>query len=340
MTTLLVDWLGRGGIAQCTEAWARELGAHGRDTVIVTRSGRELAAADLVTVGANGRGRLGAHRAVVASAAREVRARRPAWVVVQNYVVPALERPVYRAARDVGARVAIVVHDDRLHTWRAGTHVGLTGELRRADEVIAHSHHVADRVQDRIGRPVRVIEHPIQVGMLQTPPIEPDLDAGDAFLAAHFGVLRRHYKGTTVVEQLVGRVPRWNVIALGVGAPAARPGLGSVPGWVASGALVGAVARSDAVLLPYHHATQSGAVVLGQVLGAVPVVSAVGGIPEQVTDGVDGILVHAGAGVDAWSVALERLSDDEYRKELIVAGRERVWSAHERFARAVVEMVR
>jgi glycosyltransferase involved in cell wall biosynthesis len=112
----------------------------------------------------------------------------------------------------------------------------------------------------------------------------------------------------TVVEQLVGRVPRWNVIARGVGAPAARPGLGSVPGWVASGALVGAVARSDAVLLPYHHATQSGAVVLGQVLGAVPVVSAVGGIPEQVTDGVDGILVHAGAGVDAWSVALERLS--------------------------------
>jgi len=340
MTTVLIDWLGRGGIAQCTEAWARELRAPGHDVVIVTRAGRELEADDLTTVGADGCGRLGAHAAIVAAAAREIRARRPTWVVVQNYVVPALERPVYRAARDVGARVAIVVHDDRLHTWRAGTHVGLAGELRRADEVIAHTHHVADRVQARVGRSVRVIEHPIQVGMLRTPPIEPTLDMGDAFVAAHFGVLRRRYKGTKIVEELVGRVPRWSVITLGVGAPASRPGLVSVPGWVEAGALVGAVAHSDAVLLPYQHATQSGAVVLAQALGAVPVVSAVGGIPEQVTDGVDGILIPAGAGLDAWAGALEQLSDDERRKELIDAGRERVWSAHERFVCAVVELVR
>ncbi len=36
-SVLMIDWLGRGGIAQCTEAWAIELGGAGHAVTVVTR---------------------------------------------------------------------------------------------------------------------------------------------------------------------------------------------------------------------------------------------------------------------------------------------------------------
>ncbi|HEX2577520.1 MAG TPA: hypothetical protein VHK88_14300, partial [Aquihabitans sp.] len=99
MTTLLVDWLGRGGIAQCTESWAIELDAAGIDVVVATRAGRELAATPLPTVTADGRGRLAAHRHLVAATVEAIRQRRPDTVVVQNFLIPSMEQAVHRAAR-------------------------------------------------------------------------------------------------------------------------------------------------------------------------------------------------------------------------------------------------
>jgi glycosyltransferase involved in cell wall biosynthesis len=340
---LLVDWLGRGGIAQTTESWAIELAAGGVAVDVVSRPDRELGSGVVpVHAAAHQDGRIAAHRAVVQAAAQRIRDARPSVVVVQNYVIPVLERPVYAAARAVGARVVVVVHDHRLHTIAAGTRAGLRRELRRADVVVAHTRFVADSVAQWTGRTdVIVIPHPAQVGMLaharEAAPWT--LPAGDA-VAGHFGVLQRGYKGGSVVEELAtGGVGGWSFVAMGTGAPEGVAGLHAFPGYATAGQLCGAVAASDVVLAPYRFATQSGIVVLGHVLGAVPVVSAVGGIPEQVDDGVDGLLVSPDAPLDSWRAALDVMRDPEVRAAYSAAGEERAWRDHEAFTRAIREVV-
>jgi glycosyltransferase involved in cell wall biosynthesis len=339
MSVVLVDWLGRGGIAQTTAAWAYELERRGYPVLVVTRAGRDLAGEAGRVVTAGGRGRLRSHRALAEAAAAAVLDERPSCVVVQNYVVPPLEAPLDAAVAAVGARLVAVVHDDRLHTWRAGTAVGLARRLRRADVVVTHTEAVAQRVTARSGRAdIRVVPHPLPVGLLAAAGTRtPARPAGR--WAAHFGVLRRRYKGTAVVESLAGTTPGWTFLALGVGAPQPQPGLVTRPGYQQPGALVDAVAATDATVLPYTRATQSGAVVLAQALGSVPVVSAVGGIPEQVTDGQDGVLLPPGAPVGAWRAALRDLEDDDRRRTLAAAGTARLRDQHQRFATAVAELV-
>jgi len=341
---LLVDWLGRGGIAQTTEAWAIELAADGAVVDVITRPDRELGAG-IVSVhpAALRDGRIAAHRAVVTAAVDQIRELRPSVVVVQNYVLPGLERPVYAAARAVGARVVVVIHDHRLHTLAAGTRVGLRRELRRADAVVAHTRFVAEAVTQWTGRDdVIVVPLPAQVGMLAherepAPWLAPEGEA----VAGHFGVLQRAYKGGSVVEDLARRrVDGWSFVAMGTGAPAGVSGLHAFPGYASAGALCGAIAASDVVLAPYRFATQSGIVVLGHVLGAVPVATAVGGIPEQIEDGVDGLLVSPEAPIDAWRDALRALRDPETRAAYAKAGEERAERNHTAFTTGIRELVR
>jgi len=343
-SVLLVDWLGRGGIAQTTESWAIELGGSGLAVDVVTRPDRELGSGVVPVVAAAHRdGRIAAHRAVVHAAVQRIRDTRPSVVVVQNYVLPVLELPVYAAARAVGARVVIVVHDHRLHTIAAGTRAGLRRELRRADVVVAHTRFVADGVAQWTGRTdVTVIPHPAQVGMLaharEAAPWT--IPVGDA-IAGHYGVLQRGDKGGSIVEGLAtAGADGWAFVAMGTGAPEDVVGLHGFPGYASAGALCGAVAASDVVFAPYRFATQSGIVVLGHVLGAVPVVSAVGGIPEQVDDGVDGLLVSPDAPLDAWRAALGALRDPDARAAYAAAGEARAWRDHAGFTRAIQVVVR
>jgi glycosyltransferase involved in cell wall biosynthesis len=341
VSVVLVDWLGRGGIAQTSESWAIELRATGIDTVVVTRPHRELGSGVIeITPAPARRGRLRAHRAVADEAARRIREQCPDVVVVQNYVAPVLERPVFEAARDVCARVVIVVHDHRLHTVYAGTRAGLKQELRRADVVVAHTSYVADGVRAYSARDdVRVVPHPVQIGMLRQERARLDALDGGRLLAGTFGVLKRAYKGSSVFEALAEQgVEPWAFLAAGTGAPEEVPGMTSLPGYAPPGQLTAAVAATDVTVAPYTHATQSGVVVLAHVLGSVPIASAVGGIPEQIEDGVDGLLVAAGASVDVWRDALATLTDDEHRKAIAAAGEARAWRDHEAFVKAILEI--
>jgi glycosyltransferase involved in cell wall biosynthesis len=129
-------------------------------------------------------------------------------------------------------------------------------------------------------------------------------------------------------------VDGWAFALAGVGAPS-YPGAQSVDRFLEPGELVATVRAADAVLLPYRHATQSGAVVLAQALGTVPVVSAVGGIPEQVEDGVSGLLVEPDAGPAAWRERLALLGDDRLRERLAAQAQAAVWRDHEVFRRAI-----
>ena len=341
-TTLIVDWLGRGGVAQTTEAWAMELEAARMPVSIVTRSGRELAGSTLPVLAAPRRpGRLGPHQAVVATATRAIDTQRPDVVVIQNHVLPQFEWPVHAAARRAGSKVVFVVHDHRLHTRMAGSTAALRRELRLADVVVTHSEFVADGVRGWAGRPdVEVIPHPVPLGLLLRPGTDPVTRVeGDEAVAVHFGVLRRSHKGTATVIDLARRgVPGWRFVLLGEGAPAHPGPAETVPGFVDAGVLTSTVARSDAAVLPYRLAAQSGAVVLAQALGSVVVVSAVGGIPDQVDDGVDGRLLRPGASVEEWAQVLGELQDRGLRRALARAARRRVWDAHRHFAARVREL--
>jgi glycosyltransferase involved in cell wall biosynthesis len=150
-------------------------------------------------------------------------------------------------------------------------------------------------------------------------------------------VLKRAYKGSSVVETLAeSGVAGWSFLAVGVGAPEHAPHLTAIPGYVSPGCLTAAVSATDVTIAPYSHATQSGVVVLAHVLGSVPIASAVGGIPEQIEDGVDGLLIAPGAPIEAWRDAILHLADDDRRKAMAVAGEARAWRDHEAFTRAVV----
>ena len=345
MRVVLVDWLGRGGIAQTSEAWVMELGAAGAEVTVVTRPGRELAAtgaAARVVTSHEGGGRIRSHMRVVAVAAETIREVQPNVVIVQNYVLPPLERPVYRAAAGVGARVISVVHDHRLHSLLAGNRAGLRSSLRQATAVVAHTRFVADAVAAFTGRhDLVVVPHPVQVGMIDQPSSTTLLsNPKDGLLALHFGVLKRGYKGTEMIERLATNgVPGWSFAVLGAGAPPARPGLQSVPGFVDAGDLIAVVRSSQATLLPYRMASQSGAVVLGQVLGSVPVASAVGGIPEQIEHGRTGLLLPPDARETAWQDALSSLSDDGVRAPMVEAARETAWKNHHEFVAAIKGLV-
>lgn len=340
---LLVDWLGRGGIAQSTACWVTELEKAGGSAHVVTRGGRELGGlVPSVTEAGQARRHLAAHRAVAHAAARVILTRRPTTVVVQNYVVPVLERPVYRAARDVGARVVVVVHDHRLHSLMAGNRLGLRRNLKDAHVVAAHSRYVASGIGEVWPGKVDVLPLPLQLMPLDdvTRPPSP-LGVQGERTAIHFGVLKRQYKGTGLVADLAAAgLPGWRFTLVGAGAPTHVPGATTIPRFVTRDELLRLVAGADVALLPYSMATQSGAVALAQALGTVPIASAVGGIPEQIVDGETGRLVPAGAGQEVWRSLLEELGADA--PKLRSMGKN-AWDgarkAHERFTSSILELV-
>ena len=337
MGALIVDWLGQGGIFQTSRAWARVLDAAGLDPLVLTRAGGEPFGADPVRPVTRRSARLAAHVELVRAVTAEIADRRPEVVVVQNYLVPALERPVLRAARRVGARVVFVVHNDRPHSAFAGVSVGLRALVSAADVVVTHSRYVADRLPP--ARVVQVIDHPVPLGLVELAgDMAPRAEAVPPFMALTFGVLKRRYKGTSVVEQVAREgVAGWRFVAAGVGAPAAGevPGLETEPGFVPAERLAELVQMAGVCLLPYRHATQSGAVALAQALGTPVVVSAVGGIPEQVQDHVNGRLVPAAAPAAAWAQTVRELNAAGLRA-LGERARQDAWSRHARFSEQAV----
>ena len=309
---------------------------------MASRGGRELDDSALPTLLTEERGgRLATHRRLVARTVRAIEERRPATVVVQNYLVPLMEDAVHRAARRVGARLIVVVHDHRHHGRLAGNRVALGRQLLRADDLVAHSAFVASAVARDHGRRPEVIPHPIVRPMLARPrPTAPVLPPSDDLTAVHIGVLtRRANKGTDVAVGLAARgVPGWRVGFLGRGAPAV-PGALTLDRFLEAGELVAALEAADAVLLPYRFASQSGVVVLAQALGCIPIATAVGGLPEQIDDGVTGLLLASGASLDAWADALHSLEDGARVAEMTTAARATVEQAHDAFAAAVRRLV-
>jgi glycosyltransferase involved in cell wall biosynthesis len=320
MSVVIVDWLGRGGIAQCTRTWVEVCEAHGHATTVVTRGDREIRG-DAVRAPAEGPHPLVTHRRLAALAARTVDELGPDLVIVQNYVVPALERPLDRALARHPSRTVVVMHDHQHHSRLAGSHAGLPQRLRAADVVLTHSEFVAAHVRAATGRPdVGVLPLPAphvgEAGVDRLPP-----SAGRT--AIGFGVMKRRYKGASVFRSLAADgIPGWRFAIAGVGAPATATNVVSFPGYLAAGDLAATVGGADSALMPYRLATQSGAIPFAQLVGTVPIATAVGGLVEQIDSGRDGILIAPDAEAGAWRDALATVAADG--PALAANGRRRV----------------
>jgi glycosyltransferase involved in cell wall biosynthesis len=146
--------------------------------------------------------------------------------------------------------------------------------------------------------------------------------AGDFLL---FGRLRA-YKGLDLLRDafrlLRRRRPEARLRVVGEGdAEALAPGLSALEGvrveprWVAEADIPPLLAAAGALVLPYREASQSGVVSLAHALGVPVVATPVGGLAEQVTDGVDGA-VAAAPEPAALAEAMARLCDPAERDRL------------------------
>lgn len=301
---LLIDWLPRGGIPQTTAAWRDIARAAGHDVVVVARAGDELAPDVSIDRRFGGKaGAAEAHLRLVRRACREIHARRPAVVYVQHCWAPFIERRVLDAAREVGARSILAVHNAHPHERWAGLRSGFTALVAGADEVVVHSDHVGEAL--RRGD-LRRIELPEFRAVTQTPSRElAGLRGNGRRRAVAFGVLSRNYKGRSELSDVAAALGSgWEVVAAGVGADAVGRGVRTHAEYLAPGELRWLIESADAVILPYRGASQSGAVPLAQTLGAPPVASAVGGIPEQISSGRTGVLVPPDAAPETWAAAV------------------------------------
>jgi glycosyltransferase involved in cell wall biosynthesis len=151
--------------------------------------------------------------------------------------------------------------------------------------------------------------------------------AGDFLFFGRF----RAYKGLDLLRDafrlLRGRRPEVRLRVVGEGdAEALAPGLSALEGvrveprWVAEADIPPLLATAGALVLPYREASQSGVVSLAHALGVPVVATPVGGLAEQVADGVDGA-VAATAEPAALAEAMARLCDPAERDRLAAGAR-------------------
>ncbi|NMJ42860.1 glycosyltransferase family 4 protein [Roseomonas sp. JC162] len=242
-------------------------------------------------------------------------------------VAPGLKR--------AGLRYVPMVHDAEPHPgdpaslweWRLGR------ELDAAAEAIVFSDSVAAGLRRR--RPA------LPLHRLTLPaPVVPGADARPARPPAdgpHFVHLGRllPYKGIDLLRDawpLLRRDhPDATLLVAGEGDPEAlAPGIGALPGvtlrpgWLSEADLVGLLAAADAAVLPYREASQSGVVPVALALGVPAIVTPVGGLAEQVRDGLDGLVARA-VSAEALAAAMAEACDAARLAALAAGARE---SAH------------
>jgi hypothetical protein len=335
---VVVDWLGRGGIAQMALEWVRTLEAD-HEVTFCTRAGREIdAGPDRVLVGAPPGGAAIWHLRLLATVVTTIVRRRPRDVVVHNYHRPIIEVLVVAACFLVGSRLIMVVHNDRPHDGRPPA--GLATLLRRADVVVCHSRYVADRCPAT--DPLVV---PLPVPTLLTAAPNGEAPPPTTRRCLQTGVLGRGYKGGALVADLAAcGVDGWEFRIAGAGAGVAvttshdAGRLTTRDEYLSLGDLRAELEQADVVILPYRAASQSGIVPAAHALGTIPIAHAVGGLPEQIDDGVDGILLPPDSDVTMWADVLRRL-DDASKKVLIEGGRRRAAADDDEFGVAVRALI-
>jgi glycosyltransferase involved in cell wall biosynthesis len=223
-----------------------------------------------------------------------------------------------RYIHGAGARYLAIAHDAAAHPGDSTSLVkGITDlALRQADSVITLSASVANelrasrKIEDR-----RLFTLFLPILSYRSPG-EPMPRQQDQPLRLLFLGRIMPYKGLSLfvemVEILRGRGHRVEAGVFGEGeigpeAPRlAKIGTELVNRWLSDEEIGSALARYDVVVVSHVEASQSGVVAAAFGAGLPVVATPVGGLPEQVTHGVDG-LVAAEASAQALAAAIERI---------------------------------
>lgn len=237
---------------------------------------------------------------------------------------------LYSAIQGAGARYVPIVHDGRAHP---GDWTGLFKPLfnrahNKADRLITLSQSVTDILISRgVDRSrIAVLPFPqLTYGVpLKTAPRTPSEPLRFIF----FGRVYK-YKGLKLfvdaVEMLRARGKAFSASVVGsgdYGAEAERLaplGVDVINRWLSDSEMGAAINAHDVAVLPYIEASQSAVVVAAFGIGLPVIATPVGGLVEQIDNGVNGLITQE---VSAASVAerMEQLIDDRARFEHLFAG--------------------
>jgi glycosyltransferase involved in cell wall biosynthesis len=254
----------------------------------------------------------------------------PEVVLLQHWMpllAPALGVAAARAKRLGGARVVTIVHNALPHEYQPAARTVTRWFLGQSDGLIVHARAVEAQLRSFApGMVCRVTPHPAH-GIFRSRLASGEarallgLPAGNPLLL-FFGHVRR-YKGLEVLLRALPavreRLPGARLVVAGEFYLARRPfealvaslGLGEavllLDRFIPTDQVGHLFAAADLVVLPYLAASQSGVVAVAAVHGKPVVATTVGGLDEQVTDGVTGFLVPPGdpaalaGGILRWS---------------------------------------
>jgi D-inositol-3-phosphate glycosyltransferase len=209
--------------------------------------------------------------------------------------------------------VAVVCHNVLPHEPRPGDRVLTRALLHRCDFALTHSEEQAALARAHGARDVRTAELPPHGPGTAVEP-EPNRGGGGLLF---FGFIRP-YKGVDVLLRAVARVPDVRLTVAGevwqgadrLHALIAELGIADRVdlrlAYLENEELDQLLRDADALVLPYTSGTGTQQVRVAQAHGVPVVASRISTIPDQVADGVDGLLVTPGD-VDGLAAALRRL---------------------------------
>jgi len=253
----------------------------------------------------------------------------PAQVPALMAIVRAFRSRMRRRDQRRNGKVVVLAHNVRPHEAQPAGDRLVGALVQAADGVLVHSSEMARQARDLGARRV------------STAPLPPHLPGGcptseqRSALLAERGSYRaaghplrilslgivRHYKGVDLLLEAVRPHPEVRVTVAGeqwgdagrrVRELAAAEDLDGrvrlVQGYVPAEQMADLLRQHDVVALTYRSATASQNVLLARAYGLPVIASRVGTFPEQVRDGVDGILVPP-SDVAAISAAISRIKE-------------------------------
>ncbi|MBA9007941.1 glycosyltransferase family 4 protein [Thermomonospora cellulosilytica] len=247
---------------------------------------------------------------------RTGRALRSADLVVLAVLTPVQVPSYLGILRGVRRRTRVVAlcHNVLPHERKPYDVPLMKALLRRVDGVLVHSEQQAQLARTLTARPVTVAEMPPH---LPARPVERAAGEKVRNRLLFFGIVRP-YKGLdvllralaagpaevrlTVAGEFWGGVEKTQELIRSLGL-ADRVDLR--PGYVPASEVPGLFADADALVLPYRSATASQNVWMAHEHGVPVIATRVGGFPDQVRDGVDGVLCEPDD-VPSLTRALER----------------------------------
>lgn len=232
-------------------------------------------------------------------ARRVLRERRPQVIHLQDEVTNDPRIPLLAGARR--GRYAVTVHDPTVHpgdpTWSRYKRLAQRALVAGAGLIFVHAEALVDELRRhyRVRAPVVVVPHGAEVRPCPAP--------GDGLTVLFFGRLS-YYKGLDVLLDAMKlvwqRVPAARLLVAGDGDWPDHPVLGDPRvearrGHAADEDLPALFCRAGCVVLPYRQASQSGVGSLARCFGRALVVTAVGGLPELVTEATGRVVAPGNA---------------------------------------------